>query len=217
MLNSRNLGRLLTENVHTDLYSQIFVLSTSGDLIAYSAPANIQQIKSQAASITLALKEHSRAQSSTPQLDGDSLVASQQFTASRAPTQPADGDDIQALTIEFDGRNIVAKPVQPGVYLVLMGSSAYAPSEQEFKITVERFGDAPYPSLEVLDERGELKDSCSERNEDGRPWQALAMQRRKAGKLATFLGKELREFDGLEDGVGDSKRRTISRLNNQTK
>ena len=78
-------------------------MSRKGSLIAYSTPANIKQIRDQAALASMAL---------TDQADHAGLS-----------TQRA-GHSVEVLTVESDEYNLIAQKVQDDLYLVLLGKCA---------------------------------------------------------------------------------------------
>lgn len=83
-------------------------MSPKGSLVAYSTPANIKQIRDQAALASMALTD----QKTNP--TGHSIGVSTQRV----------GLAIEVLTIEADEYNLVAQQVQDDLYIVLVGKCA---------------------------------------------------------------------------------------------
>lgn len=147
------------------LISPHSVMSPSGNLIAYSTPADMPQVRDQAALISMAWREHDdRPRSANG--SRSSLVASQDKSSA-----------LTALTVEFNSHNIVARLLQPDLVLVLIGG-VFSERQNAFKITTERAGDDVYPAGEVSLE-ADLADVTP-----------LHLQRRKADKLVDFVAKE---------------------------
>lgn len=124
-------------------------MSPNGNLLAYSTPVNIKELRDQAALISAAWKEQSvgRQTQSAPDPRKDSarddVVAAQQNTL-----KPA----LETLTIEAEHCNILIRSLQPELLFVMIGELPPNRS-QTFKITAEGKGDPRYPELEGSDTR----------------------------------------------------------------
>ncbi|KAK8158058.1 hypothetical protein BKA80DRAFT_206894 [Phyllosticta citrichinensis] len=132
MLNVKKLSDLLASNVDPKLYPRMFVMSPNGTLLAYSRPANIKELRDQAALVSMAWKEHEHSvRSETSHSENHEPSAS-----SRAP--------LETLTIEFDNGNLIVRAIQPKLLLVLVGGVPPG-RKQSFKVTPEIQGSARYP------------------------------------------------------------------------
>lgn len=106
-------------------------MSPNGTLLAYSTPANIKELRDQAALISMAWKEHElNVHSEADDADHDD--------ASSPPTP------LETLTIEFDNNNLIVRAIQPKLLLVLVGGVPPG-RKQSFKITPETQGGPRYP------------------------------------------------------------------------
>ncbi|KAK7569558.1 hypothetical protein IWX91DRAFT_327592 [Phyllosticta citricarpa] len=107
-------------------------MSPNGTLLAYSRPANIKELRDQAALVSMAWKEHEHTiRSETTHFENHDSSAS-----SRAP--------LETLTIEFDNGNLIVRAIQPKLLLVLVGGVPPG-RKQSFKVTPEIQGSARYP------------------------------------------------------------------------
>ncbi|KAF2136019.1 uncharacterized protein K452DRAFT_238263 [Aplosporella prunicola CBS 121167] len=125
MLNVKKLSDLLAKNVDPKLYPRMFVMSPNGTLLAYSTPANIKELRDQAALISMTWKEQ-EAKFDSP--DGEA-------SSSKL---------LETLTIEFDNNNLIVRAIQPKLLLVLVGGVPPG-RKQSFKVTPEAQGDPRYP------------------------------------------------------------------------
>ncbi|KAK0650689.1 hypothetical protein DIS24_g6563 [Lasiodiplodia hormozganensis] len=132
MLNVKRLSDLLAKNVDARLYPRMFVMSPNGTLLAYSTPANIKELRDQAALISMAWKEH--------ELNIHSGADDADHEGSSAPPQP-----LETLTIEFDNNNLIVRAIQQKLLLVLVGGVPPG-RKQTFKITPETQGGPRYPT-----------------------------------------------------------------------
>lgn len=102
-------------------------MSPNGTLLAYSTPANIKELRDQAALISMAWKEH------------ELNVHSEAHDAGHNGSSP-----LETLTIEFDNNNLIVRAIQPKLLLVLVGG--VPPGRKlSFKITPETQGGPRYP------------------------------------------------------------------------
>ncbi|KAF2398893.1 hypothetical protein EJ06DRAFT_496710 [Trichodelitschia bisporula] len=121
MLNSKNLSKVLTRHVHPQLFPRWFLMSPNATLLAYSTPANIQELRDQATLIAMSWKEQYRL-----------------FRPDRSSVANGDVPDgcLETLTIELEDRNIIIRAIQPRILLVLVGNKPAAGSKQ-FRLTPE--------------------------------------------------------------------------------
>lgn len=111
-------------------------MSPNGTLLAYSTPANIKELRDQAALISMAWKDYEKAISSRQEdlsQTDDSAVGAQHKS-------------LETLTIECDGNNLIVRAIQPKLLLVLVGGIPPG-RKRGFKMTAEATGDPRYPSL----------------------------------------------------------------------
>ncbi|KAK8245287.1 hypothetical protein HDK77DRAFT_482467 [Phyllosticta capitalensis] len=141
MLNVKKLSDLLASNVDPNLYPRMFVMSPNGTLLAYSRPANIKELRDQAALVSMAWKEHENSIKSESENHDPSA-------ASRA--------SLETLTIEFDNGNLIVRAIQPKLLLVLVGGVPPG-RKQSFKVTPEVHGSPRYPP-EASDSSGNRHD-----------------------------------------------------------
>ncbi|KAK7711562.1 hypothetical protein SLS57_008045 [Botryosphaeria dothidea] len=131
MLNVKKLSDLLAKNVDPRLYPRMFVMSPNGTLLAYSTPANIKELRDQAALISMAWKEHElniHEEADDPDHESSS------------PPKP-----LETLTIEFDNNNLIVRAIQQKLLLVLVGGVPPG-RKQSFKITPETQDGPRYPT-----------------------------------------------------------------------
>lgn len=143
-------------------------MSPNGSLIAYSTPADMLQVRDQAALISMAWREHSEKGTSTH---------SSRVNLRDSTTQLG---GLKALTVEFGSYNIIARAIQLNLILVLVGG--VAGRENYFKVTPEKIDDSTYPPGEV-DSTTAMEDAT-----------ALQLQRKKADKIAEFIENEAKIF-----------------------
>lgn len=125
------------------------LMSPNGNLLAYSTPVNIKELRDQAALISAAWKEQclGRQTQSIPDPRKDS-VRELAEAAQRSGLRPA----LKTLTIEAEHCNILIRSLQPELLFVMIGE--LPPNKaQQFKITAEGHGDPRYPTLESFDMR----------------------------------------------------------------
>lgn len=139
---------------HPKAMSQILtnvcsLMSPNGNLLAYSTPVNIKELRDQAALISTAWKEHcvGRQTQSTPDprrdLDRDNDAASHDGL------KPA----LETLTIEAENCNILIRALQPELLFVLIGELPPNKS-QRFRITAEGSGESRHPAFGNSDTSG---------------------------------------------------------------
>lgn len=125
-------------------------MSPNGNLLAYSTPVNIKELRDQAALVSAAWKENcsGRHTQSAPDPRKDSARSEREpSAASLANTlKPA----LQTLTIESEHCNILIRSLQPELLFVMIGE--IPPNKtQVFRITPEGKGDPRYPASEESD------------------------------------------------------------------
>ncbi|KAH6629067.1 hypothetical protein C7974DRAFT_180531 [Boeremia exigua] len=144
MIDIIKVSEWLTKNINERLYPRLFLMSPNGNLLAYSTPVNIKELRDQAALISAAWKEHSvsRQTQSAPDPRRDSSREDADATH-QSGLKPA----LETLTIEAENSNILVRCLQPELLFVLVGE--LPPNKtQRFKITAEGHGDLRYPALE---------------------------------------------------------------------
>lgn len=146
-------------------------MSPNGSLVAYSTPADMLQLRDQAALISMAWR-------------GDSETISNGFA------RPSSSDSglgrTRALTVEFGSYNLIARAIQPDLILILLGG-VFPGKRDSFELTKENLDDPVYP-LENSNQDGKAKNSST-----------LQLQRRKADKLARFIESEAKHLAMSED------------------
>jgi hypothetical protein len=180
------------------LYS---LMSPNGNLLAYSTPVNIKELRDQAALISTAWKEHciGRQTQSIPDPKRDSAREDAE-AARRGGLKPA----LETLIIEAENCNILVRSLQPELLFVLIGE--LPPNKiQRFKITAEGFGENRYPAIGSPDVQtsalaapqgaaGKLKapsisSSMSQREKDVRLG-VLHIQRKRLDALTEYIQKD---------------------------
>lgn len=118
-------------------------MSPNGNLLAYSTPVNIKELRDQAALISTAWKEHciGRQTQSAPDprkdYDRDNSEA-----APHSDMKPT----LETLTIEAENCNILVRSLQPELLFVLIGE--LPPNKaQKFRITAEGSGESRHPIM----------------------------------------------------------------------
>ena len=159
-------------------------MSPNGSLVAYSTPANIKQVRDQAAFVSMILKDHVDAaeQDSTQDHGRGSFAA------------------IRALTVEVDTYTIIARPAQANLLLVLAGRTT--PNlHRQFHITVEKDGDASIPQSSI-DEGHTANDVGAKLDMPLDEYTtALQMQRKKVDLLVEYIRDELKNISMPDDAT----------------
>lgn len=179
-------------------------MSPNGNLLAYSTPVNIKELRDQAALISAAWKEQclGRQSQSVPDPRKDSTRENAE-AARQSGLPPA----LQTLTIEAEHCNILIRSLQPELLFVLIGELPPNKSQQ-FRITAEGHGDPRYPALEGSDTRpstpmipqsaaGKLKapsvlSSMSQREKDINLG-TLHIQRKRLDALTEYIQDDFRK------------------------
>lgn len=178
-------------------------MSPNGNLLAYSTPVNIKELRDQAALISAAWKEQcigrQTQSTSDPRKDSarDDAEAAQQ-SGLKPP--------LETLTIQAETCNILIRSLQPELLFVLIGELP-PNKEQQFKITAEGHGDSRYPALEGSDTpstttaaqgaSGKLKapsilSSMSQREKDVRLG-VLHIQRKRLDALTDYIQRDFKD------------------------
>ena len=180
------------------------LMSPNGNLLAYSTPVNIKELRDQAALISAAWKEQciGRQTQSAPDPRKD-LVRDNADAAQQGGSRPA----LETLTIEAENCNVLVRSLQPELLFVLIGELPPNKSQQ-FKITAEGNGDPRYPALEGSDTRpntptaaqstaSKLKapsitSSMSQREKDIRLG-VLHIQRKRLDALTEYIQRDFKD------------------------
>lgn len=173
-------------------------MSPNGNLLAYSTPVNIKELRDQAALISTAWKEQcvGRQVQSTPDPKKDSTREDAE-AARPGGLKPA----LETLTIEAENCNILVRSLQPELLFVLIGE--LPPNKvQRFRITAEGLGEDRYPVLGSSDMQtsapqsatGKLRapsisSSMSQREKDVRLG-VLHVQRKRLDALTDYIQKD---------------------------
>jgi hypothetical protein len=128
-------------------------MSPNGNLLAYSTPVNIKELRDQAALVSAAWKEScsGRHTHTAPDPRKDSAHPQREPSAATSlanTLKPA----LETLTIEAEHCNILVRSLQPELLFVMVGE--IPPNRrQAFKITPEGKGEPRYPASEETDPR----------------------------------------------------------------
>ncbi|KAJ4333793.1 hypothetical protein N0V87_007361 [Didymella glomerata] len=198
MIDIIKVSEWLTKNVNEKLYPRLLLMSPNGNLLAYSTPVNIRDLRDQAALISAAWKEHciGRQTQSAPDPRKDSAREDAEVAQQNGLKPP-----LETLTIEAETCNILIRSLQPELLFVLIGE--LPPNKaQQFRITAEGYGDPRYPALENADASNMLKtstlkppsikSSMSQREKDVRLG-ALHVQRKRLDALTDYLQRDFKE------------------------
>lgn len=125
-------------------------MSPNGTLLAYCTPANIRELRDQAALISKTWKEHEAILKAKlkarNEYDSDQQVTK---TDTEITTQES---SLETLTIETPTSNLLVRAVQPSLLLILVG--IVPPNRKPtFKISAEAEGDPRYPPPDGLSSR----------------------------------------------------------------
>lgn len=171
-------------------------MTPNGSLMAYTLPANMKELRDQVALVSISWKEQLERKDSEnidPQDRPDSPSEHE-----RRVIRP---DAIEALTIEFDNRNVIVKYLQPKLLLVLEGGVPPG-RRKELKVTAEAPGDARYPPEEHDTMNGSLNGAMLSSSAGSmasttasaasfRRVSVLAIQRKKMEIMAQTIKDEL--------------------------
>ncbi|KAL9094903.1 MAG: hypothetical protein Q9165_002853 [Trypethelium subeluteriae] len=138
MLNTVKLSEFLNLNVDQKLYPRIIVMTPNGTLMSYTTPADIRELRDQAALISMCWNDYTK-------------TAKEKTHSTSTEGDSRDRCKLETLTIEFDNANIIVRSLQKKLLLVLVGG--VPPKRQrEFKATTEFTGDPRYPPEELQQE-----------------------------------------------------------------
>lgn len=178
-------------------------MSPNGNLLAYSTPVNIKELRDQAALISAVWKEQcfGRQTQSTPDPRKDSAR-----DEAEAAQQSGLESPLETLTIEAETCNILIRSLQPELLFVLIGE--LPPNKaQQLRITAEGHGDSRYPALKgsdtsstaaaAQDSSGTLRppsilSSMSQREKDVRLG-VLHVQRKRLDALTDYIQRDFKD------------------------
>jgi hypothetical protein len=126
-------------------------MSPNGNLLAYSTPVNIKELRDQAALVSAAWKENcsGRHTQTAPDPRKDSAHPERDHSAAASlanALKPA----LETLTIQAEHCNILVRSLQPELLFVMIGEIPPT-KKQAFKVTPEGRGDPRYPALDEPD------------------------------------------------------------------
>jgi hypothetical protein len=126
-------------------------MSPNGNLLAYSTPVNIKELRDQAALVSAAWKENcsGRHTQTAPDPRKDSAHPERDHSAAASlanALKPA----LETLTIQAEHCNILVRSLQPELLFVMIGEIPPT-KKQAFKVTPEGKGDPRYPASEEPD------------------------------------------------------------------
>ncbi|KAF1925988.1 uncharacterized protein M421DRAFT_229687 [Didymella exigua CBS 183.55] len=203
MIDIIKVSEWLTRNVNEKLYPRLLLMSPNGNLLAYSTPVNIKELRDQAALISAAWKDQctGRQTQSTPDPRKDSARDDAEAAQQNGLKPP-----LETLTIEAETCNILIRSLQPELLFVLIGE--LPPNKvQQFKITAEGHGDARHPALEGADTPNEsaatqgasrtlkapsILSSMSQREKDVRLG-VLHIQRKRLDALTDYIQRDFKD------------------------
>ena len=198
MLNARALSELLTKNSDERLCKRWFIMTPNGTLIAYTQPADIRDLRRQAAIVTITWQEHQRG----------SKPADQPETNEEGPGKIAMPGLIRTLTMETDSANLIIRKLQPQLLLVLEGGVPPRKRAFEAQVTPEGPGDIPYPKQEDQNQdsaRNSAASSLADSSKSAASCTVLGMQRRKLDALASAIAKEFERTGFKMPEEGENK------------
>lgn len=173
-------------------------MSPNGNLLAYSTPVNIKELRDQAALISAAWKEQciGRQMQSVPDPRKDSARE-----AAEAARQNGLKPALETLTIEAENCNIIVRSLQPELLFVLIGELPPNKSQQ-FKITAEGHGDPRYPALEGSDTRPITPTAAQNTNSRLKPPSIRStMSQRETDIKLGVLHVQRKRLDALTDYI----------------
>jgi hypothetical protein len=172
-------------------------MSPNGNLLAYSTPVNIKELRDQAALISAAWKEQciGRQTQSTPDPRKDSAREDAEAAQQNGLKPP-----LETLTIQAENCNILVRSLQPELLFVLIGE--LPPNKvQPFKITAESHGDLRYPTPESAEaphgasntlKAPSIRSSMSQREKDVRLG-VLHVHRKRLDALTEYLQGDFKD------------------------
>jgi hypothetical protein len=135
MFNAKYISEVLTRNCGELFCPRMFLMTPDGILLSYSTPADIKQLRDQAALVSMAWKNHDLMKDS----------------AQKQPSVQSDIEDKDArprplttMTIQTTHVNILVRAFQPQMLLVIVCGLPDS-VRQLFRITAEYMGDPRFP------------------------------------------------------------------------
>ncbi|KAF2719232.1 hypothetical protein K431DRAFT_305391 [Polychaeton citri CBS 116435] len=135
MLNAKALTQVLAQNADGRICKTWFLMTGSGALLASSQTTTDRQLRKQVSVVALSWKDH--AHTAEPAQSGF-----EHYTANGASSESP-----TTITIESQTANIIAKMIQPNLFLVLEGGTPPRRPGFEAKVTAEGQTHERYPSI----------------------------------------------------------------------
>ena len=157
-------------------------MTPNGTVVAYSKPANIKQVRDQAAIVSMVLKDKLM----------DRIHASKTSISDTLP------DYLRALIVELDSHAIIARPLQANLLLVLIGQTVNS-LHRQFKITLERTDDAQNQRISAETPEAEAGDSEGSDQSEAALTSTLQLQRSKMDALVDHIHQGLDDLEMPED------------------
>jgi hypothetical protein len=173
-------------------------MSPNGNLLAYSTPVNIKELRDQAALVSAAWKENcsGRHTQTAPDPRKDSAHPERDHSAAASlanALKPA----LETLTIQAEHCNILVRSLQPELLFVMIGEIPPT-RKQAFKVTPEGRGDPRYPASEEPDTLStslangrapSIMSTMSQRERDVKLG-ALHIQRKRLDALTAYIKRD---------------------------
>lgn len=115
------------------------IMTPNGSLIAYTTPADVRELRDQAAIVSMSWKEQLDLKASNN--DNHDFSQGSLRDIPRRTTRP---DTLETLTVEFDKSNVIVRYLQPKLLLVLEGGVPPG-RKRQLRIFAEAPGDPRYP------------------------------------------------------------------------
>jgi len=128
--------------VHPKLFPRWLVMSPNATLLAYTGPANIKELRDQAALVSILWKE--------AELKFKPTQSHPSLSESTSSSSTVIEGCLETLTIETDKANIIVRAIQPRLLLVLVGGIPPRRKDHSFKVTPETRGSTRYPPTSKL-------------------------------------------------------------------
>jgi len=181
MLNARALSELLTRNTDDRLCKRWFLITPNATVLAYSHPADVRDMRRNAAKAALLWQEHQDAQQTDPPAREDDKIAMPGL--------------LRTLTLESEEDNTIIRKLRPQLLLVLEGGVPPRRSTFEPRVTPEGPDDAPYPAQHapVNIAMGSSVSSAADSTKSGVFGGVLGLQRRKLDALAAAIAQSFEQ------------------------
>ena len=151
--------------------------------MAYTTPADIRELRDQAALISMCWKDNI-------------TVAKNKKQSSTGETESGHPSKLETLTLEFDNANIIIRRLQERLLLVMVGG--VPPKRQiDFKATPEVTGDPRYPSADLKPESAETtreRASSSAPESSTQDFRATASSSLPSGPSAMVMTERQKDF-----------------------